>query len=132
MKRLKNIEGKNKEQLEAIEDQGNKQSDAIKNIVNTNLNSVSYFSQLSPEAKVLFGEIKKEKDDIDPKKHVFVKSNGEIFNFTTFKISLQFASNIYHKGATSLKNASKSQQKLYDLLKDLEAENLKKPRQNKI
>ena len=132
MKRLKNIEGKNKEQLQAIEDQGNKQSDAIKNIVNTNLNSVSYFSQLSPEEKVLFGEIKKEKDDIDPKKHVFVKSNGEIFNFTTFKISLQFASNIYQKGATSLKNASKSQQKLYDLLKDLEAENLKKPRQNKI
>ena len=56
----------------------------------------------------------------------------KFLTLTTFKISLQFASNIYHKGATSLKNASKSQQKLYDLLKDLEAENLKKPRQNKI
>ena len=32
MKRLKNIEGKNEEQLKAIQDQGNKQSDGIKNI----------------------------------------------------------------------------------------------------
>ena len=32
LKRLKNIEVKNKEQLKASEDQGNKQSDAIKKI----------------------------------------------------------------------------------------------------
>ena len=32
LKRLKNIEGKNEEQLKAIEDQGNKQLSAIKNI----------------------------------------------------------------------------------------------------
>ena len=32
LKRLKNIEVKNEEQLKAIEDQGNKQSDAIKKI----------------------------------------------------------------------------------------------------
>ena len=32
MKRLKNIEGINEEQLKAIEDQGNKQLNAIKNI----------------------------------------------------------------------------------------------------
>ena len=65
-KRLKNIEGKDEEQLQAIEDQENKQLDAIKNIVNTNSKSFSYFSQLSPEAKALFDEIKKAKDDIDP------------------------------------------------------------------
>ena len=32
LKRLKNTEGKNEEQLKAIEDQGNKQLSAIKNI----------------------------------------------------------------------------------------------------
>ena len=36
LKRLKNIEGKNEEQLKAIEDQGKKQLDAIKNIKNKN------------------------------------------------------------------------------------------------
>ena len=34
LKRLKSIEGKNKEQLKAIKDQGEKQLDAIKKIIN--------------------------------------------------------------------------------------------------
>ena len=33
LKRIKNTEGKNEEQLKAIEDQGNKQLNAIKNII---------------------------------------------------------------------------------------------------
>ena len=53
-KRLKNIEGKNKEQLKAIEDEGKKPLDAIKKITNKHLKSISYFSQLILEATALF------------------------------------------------------------------------------
>ena len=94
LKRLKNIEGKNEEQLKAIEDEG-KQLDAIKNITNKNLKAISYFTQLSPEAKELYQRFKKEINDIDPEKFVCVKSDGTIFNFNKFKNSLDLASNIY-------------------------------------
>ena len=54
-KRLKNIETKNEEQLKAIEDQGKKQLDEIKNIdINLKpIKSISFFSILSDEAKKL-------------------------------------------------------------------------------
>ena len=94
-KRLKNIEGKNEEQLKAIEDQGKKQLDAIKNI-NTGTNSlktISYFSQL--KAKELSEKIKKDNNNIVPEKLVSVKRDGEtIFNFNIFKNSLDLASYI--------------------------------------
>ena len=55
LKIVKNIEGKNEQHLKAIEDQGNKQLNAIKNI-NTGsklLKAISFFSGLSAEAKQL-------------------------------------------------------------------------------
>ena len=53
MKRLRNIEGKNEEKLKAIEDQGKKQLDAIKNIKtdSKSLKAISFFTGLSPEAR---------------------------------------------------------------------------------
>ena len=50
---LKNIEDKNKTQLKANEDQGNKQLNAITNIStgSKSLKAISFFSGLSPEAK---------------------------------------------------------------------------------
>ena len=50
---LKNIEDKNKKQLKANQDQGNKQLNAIKNIStgSKSLKAISFFSGLSPEAK---------------------------------------------------------------------------------
>ena len=53
--RLKNIETKNEEQLKAIEDQGKKQLDEIKNIdINLKpIKTISFFSILSDEAKKL-------------------------------------------------------------------------------
>ena len=109
LKRLKNIEGKNEEQLKAIEDEG-KQLNAIKNITNKNLKAVSYFTQLRPEAKELYQRFKKEINDIDPEKFVCVKSDGTIFNFNKFKNSLDLASNIYRNK---------------ELLKDAEINNTK-------
>ena len=50
LKRIKNTEGKNEEQLKAIEDQGNKQLNAIENINRSSksLMATGYFSGLSP------------------------------------------------------------------------------------
>ena len=44
----------------------------------------------------LFEEIKKEKNDISPEKPICLKTDGIVFNFNTFKASLDFASNIYY------------------------------------
>ena len=53
LKRLKNIEGKNEEQLKAIEDQGKKQLEEIKNIMTDSKSSkmIGFFSGLSSVAK---------------------------------------------------------------------------------
>ena len=63
LKRLRNIVGKNEEQLKAIEDQGKKQLDAIKNIEtdSKSLTTINFFSGLSPETKELLDKLKKEK-----------------------------------------------------------------------
>ena len=70
---------------------------AIKNI-NTgskSLKTITFFSGLSPAAKQLMNEIKKEKNDIDPEKLVCTKSDGNVLNLNTFKPSFKFASSIY-------------------------------------
>ena len=92
LKRLRNIEGKNEEQLKSIKDQGKKQLDAIKNIKtdSKSLKAIN-FSGLSPEAKKLLDELKKEKNTIVPEKHVCAKFDGTHFNFNSFKNSLEFA-----------------------------------------
>ena len=62
LKILKNIEGKNEQQLKAIEDQGNKQLNTIKNIDTGSklLKPISFFRGLCPEAKQLMNEIKED------------------------------------------------------------------------
>ena len=102
-KRLKNIEVKNEKQLDT-----NSKS----------LKSISYFSQLSTKAKELFEKIKKEKNDIDPEKFVCVKTDGTIFNFNKFKISLDLASNIY-RNKKLLKDAGNEQNEIKILLNKL-------------
>ena len=84
LKILKNIKGKNDEQLKAIEDQGNRQLDAIKNF-ETDSESLKTIAFFSLEAKKLLDEIKKEKNTIDSEKLVCVKTDGKFFNLNTFK-----------------------------------------------
>ena len=72
LKILKNVEGKNEQQLKTIEGQGNKQFSAIKNI-NTgskSLKAIRFFNRLSPDAKQLLNKIKEEESDIEPRKLV--------------------------------------------------------------
>ena len=73
--------------IEVIEDKNEKQ-------LYTNskpLKSISCFSQLSTKTKELFQKIRKEKNDIDSEKFVYVKTYGTIFTFKKFKISLDLA-----------------------------------------
>ena len=62
LKRLKNIECKNEKQLKAIEDQGKKQLDKLKNISESKpLKKITHFSKLSSGTKKLYNEIKEGK-----------------------------------------------------------------------
>ena len=117
MKRLKNIEGKNEEQLKAIEDQGKKQFKETKNIKTDSKSSkmIVLFSWLSSEAKELLDELKEEKDSIDFKRLFCVKSDGTILNFNVFKSSLDFASDAYN-GKISLEGMKNSQYKMFELV----------------
>ena len=128
MKILKNIEGKNKERLKAIEDQGIKQLDAIKNTEtgSGSLKTIIFFSGLSPEAKkIVRGAKERKKHTLNPEKLVCVKTNETIFNSNPFKYSLDFAPNIYHKDKTSLNYGKKSQYKMFSVLNDLKMYNAK-------
>ena len=53
----------------------------------------------------MLDDLKEEKNTIDLEKLVCAKFDGTIFNFSTFKNSLDLPSNIYHKGKTSLEGA---------------------------
>ena len=103
LKRLKNIEDKNEKQLDT-----NSKS----------LKSISYFNQLSTEAKELFEKIKKEINNIDSENFVCVKTDGTILNFNKFKNSLDLASNIY-RNKNLLKNAENEQNEIKILLNQL-------------
>ena len=87
LKRFKNIEGKNDKQLKVIEDQGKKLLEEIKNIKTDSKSSkmISFFSGLSSEAKELLDELKEEKNSIDSKRLICVKSDGTIFSFNVLK-----------------------------------------------
>ena len=66
----------------------------------------------------MLDELKEEKNSIDSKRLVCVKSDGTIFNFNVFKSSLDFASDIYN-GKISLEKAKNDRYKMFELLNDL-------------
>ena len=80
----------------------------------------------------MLDELKKEKNTIDPEKLVCSKFDGIIFNFNTFKNSLGFASDIYHKGKTWLEEAKKDQYKMLNKTETSRGVRSKKFRQNKL
>ena len=82
------------------------------------LKSISYFTQLSKKANELFEKIKKEKTDFNLEEFVCVKTDGTIFNFNKFNISLDLAWSIYRNN-TLLKNAENEQNEIKILLNKL-------------
>ena len=63
-------------------------------------------------------EIEEVNSDIDIHKLLFIGSNKEKFNFNTFRIPLNFLSDIYN-GKISLKEAEFKQRDLEIKIKDL-------------
>ena len=117
MKTLKNIEGKNEQQL-----------NAIKNI--TIKKWIDSFNKTSLEAEKLMSKIKEEQKAIDSKILIFMGANKKYIDFRVFKGPYEFPSIIYHKG--SLKDAKDPQnmiennmiiililQKVYGSLKEM-------------
>ena len=79
LKKIKNIEGKNEEQLKAIEDQGKKQLEEIKNINISSkpLKTISFFSTISEEAKELMNKIKVTDDWLETAQLICIKTDGK-------------------------------------------------------
>ena len=63
----------------------------------------------------MLDELKEEKNSINSKRLVCIKSDGTIFKFKVFKDSLDFASDFYN-GKISLEKAKNSQYKISELL----------------
>ena len=81
------------------------------NIDTKPLNVFNYLKSSSQKAENLMDEIKDADDDIDDGKLLFIGSNKEKFNFSTFIKPLIFISAIY-KGEISLKEAEFKQRNL--------------------
>ena len=84
LKKLKNIEGKNEEQLKAIEDQGKKQSEKLKNIDKNKI------SRKNDEANKIL--LDKALDNAD---FVCTKTDGAKYDFNRFFLPLKFLEKIY-------------------------------------
>ena len=120
-KRIKNIEGKNEEQLKAIEDQGKKQLEEIKNINVSSkpLKTISYFSTINEEAKELMNNIKVIDDWLKTVQLIWTKTDGKIkYDFSKFRFPLKFASEIDNYDLT-LQKAQDNQQELKILMNKL-------------
>ena len=134
LKKLKNIEGKNEEQLKAIEDQGKKQLEEIKNIDVSSkpLKTISFFSSISEEAKELMNKIKVIDDWLETAQLICTKTDEKTkYDFSKFTFPLKFASKIYNYDLT-LQKAQDNQQELKILINKLSNNyNPQKKRKNK-
>ena len=120
-KRIKNIEGKNEKQLKAIEDQGKRQLEEIKNINigSKPLKTSSFFSAISEKAKQLMNEIKVIDDWLETAQCICTKTDGKTkYDFNKFVLPLKFATKIYGHDLT-LQEAEDDQQKLKILINKL-------------
>ena len=90
-KRLKNIEGKNEVQLQAITDQGKKQFKELKNINKSNtLKAIGEISKQNDEANRLLSEFKKIDETFDNAELVCTKTDGTKYYFNRFLSPLKF------------------------------------------
>ena len=95
LKRLKNIESKNEQQLEAIKDRGEKQLEAISSYSATNKSQkVEFDSEKNQEAKELADEVKQISRKNQYKKFVCFHSNRTPYNFNRFRGIKQLGNDI--------------------------------------
>ena len=119
MKKIKNIEGKNEEQLKAIEDQGQLREIKNINVSSKPLKTISFFSTISKEAKELMNKIKVIDDWLETAQLICTKTDGKTkYEFNKFALPLKFATKIYCHNLM-LQEAEDDQQKLKILINKL-------------
>ena len=114
-KRLKNIEGKNEVQLQAIKNQGGKQLWEFENINKSNtLKVIEEIRRKNDEANKILLEVKKIDAKLDTAELVCTKTDGTKYNFNTFAFPLKSIEKIYDYEIT-LDEAKDDQDKLEKL-----------------
>ena len=98
MKRLKNIEAKDEEQLKAIKDQGEKQLQILTKKINkvADFKNVSCKDKQNSESKRDYNEIEEQGEKINYTKLVCIGSGKHQYNFTIFLDLKPFAESIYN------------------------------------
>ena len=97
LKRLKNIEGKNEVQLQAIKDQGEKQLREIKDINKSNtLKVIDEIRRKNAEAKKLLYDYRKIDETLDNAELVCTKTDGTKYDFNRFLFPLKFIEKIHN------------------------------------
>ena len=117
MKKLKNIEGRNEQQLELMKNQGEKQLNLL-NKSNKESKKLEIQSALNTEAKKLIDKIKKDIENNENKKFLCTHSNGKEHNFYKFANLDLFGNKIY-SGQTSIEDALKKQSEMEKFLMSL-------------
>ena len=96
-KRLENIQDKNEEQLQAINDQGEKQLKELKNIdTSRTLKAIGKITKKNDEANKLLSEFKKIDETLDNAELVCTKTDGTKYDFNRFLFPLKFIEKIYN------------------------------------
>ena len=117
LKRLKNIEGKNEEQLKVLKDQSEKQP-IISKIKNPNFNSVSFRNLLDAKSMKVFNEVRNQDEIIDYSQLNFITPYKKYtFKFGDFMCLGNFAESIYN-GNVSLDAAKQEQRKMENMLEE--------------
>ena len=90
-KRLENIQDKNEEQLQAINDQGEKQLKELKNIDTSRmLKAIGKITKKNDEANKLLSEFKKIDETLDNAELFCKKTDGTKYDFNRFLFLLKF------------------------------------------
>ena len=126
LKRLKNIEDKNEEQLQAIKDNGEKQLKELKNINKSKtLKAIGEISRKNDEANEILLDIKKIDETLDNAELICTKTDRTKYDFNIFVLPLKFVERIYNYKIT-LDEVKEDQDKLEKLIIRLENYSAKK------
>ena len=118
-KRLKNIEGKNEQQMDLIEDQGEKQLNLInKSNLENRSEKLQIEDVLNEKARKISNKINKEIRDNENKKFLCTHSNGKEYNFYNFANLNRFGSKIFN-GEILIEDALEEQARMKNLLMSL-------------
>ena len=97
LKKLKNIEDKNEQQLQVIKDQRGKQLEELKNIdKNKTLKIIYKISKKNDEAKKLLPTFKKIDKTLDNAELICTKTDGKKYDFNRFFRPLKFIEKTYN------------------------------------